>query len=77
VSKVVENPAMQKNGPAEVGLAERRYASFEEDAVPVGKKLKQRSVDVELGEAGQTSGSSAARSACATCLLRADCWNGR
>ncbi|HEY1424882.1 MAG TPA: ATP-dependent DNA helicase [Candidatus Acidoferrum sp.] len=50
---------MQKNGPAEVGLAERRYASFEEDAVPVGKKLKQRSVDVELGEAGQTSGSSA------------------
>jgi ATP-dependent DNA helicase DinG len=59
VSKVVENPAMQKNGPAEVGLAERRYASFEEDAVPVGKKLKQRSVDVELGEAGQTSGSSA------------------
>jgi ATP-dependent DNA helicase DinG len=59
VSKVVENPAMQKNGPAEVGLAERRYASFEEDAAPVGKKLKQRSVDVEPGEAGHTSGSSA------------------
>jgi ATP-dependent DNA helicase DinG len=60
-SKAVENPAKQKNEQTEVGLAERRYASFdEEDAAPARGKLKKNSVDTaESGEAGQTTVSSA------------------
>jgi ATP-dependent DNA helicase DinG len=60
-SKAVENPAKQKNEQTEVGLAERRYASFdEEDAAPARGKLKKNSVDTaESGEAAQTTVSSA------------------